>query len=237
MWIILIKKLPVKPSPPKLSIFWSEPWIDREKSLDQFEILYGKRSERGRIIREGTEGTMDESFYLDDNGNRLPPDLLEKKMIYHMQVNVPGKILDDIGWGFEHNYARARMILYKGNQIRVFDDEYNPVTQNNMSMYIGVSGEDQSHDLVPEGTASTKIVEEVLKGSLKDIYDAALVEGCDTAQAMAVALGIEIENPSDSNSLATFPAIGWYRCRPEYALIYCDEWEIAEDEEEVTNDQ
>ncbi len=30
MWIMLIRKLPTKPSPPKLSIFWSIPWPNKE---------------------------------------------------------------------------------------------------------------------------------------------------------------------------------------------------------------
>ncbi len=45
MWIILTAKLPTKPSPPKLSIFWSIPWPNKAFVKDiRARILETKRS-------------------------------------------------------------------------------------------------------------------------------------------------------------------------------------------------
>ena len=44
MWIILTKKLPTAPSPPKLSIFWSVPWPDKAFAKQQREVAAASRS-------------------------------------------------------------------------------------------------------------------------------------------------------------------------------------------------
>lgn len=42
MWILLTKKLPTNPSPPKLSIFWSVPWSNDKiaKTLKRLDEIY-----------------------------------------------------------------------------------------------------------------------------------------------------------------------------------------------------
>lgn len=224
MWVMLINKLPTRPSPPKLSIFWSEPWIDKEYVFDQFKRLHGTRK----------AGDMPADFYLNQDGKPLDSETIRTKIILHMLLN-EGDLLSDGTHDFrhggrEHNWAKARSIIYKGEQIRIFADEYSIMKAANMRMYLGYDGGEQSHDLVPDTVSSSKIMDEVITGSLKDIYDAALVEGCTPAQAQATALGIEFDHDDPASAdLAAFPAIGWYRCRHEYALIYCDESELKED--------
>ncbi len=44
MWILLTKKLPTKPSPPKLSIFWSVPWPNKAIVKQQREAADVSRS-------------------------------------------------------------------------------------------------------------------------------------------------------------------------------------------------
>jgi hypothetical protein len=221
MWIMLIKKLPTKPSPPKLSIFWSDEWMNEEIVVSQFKRMYGTWRRDG--LKE-----IDPNFFLDEDGNRLNDTLLQAKMIAWMQVKESDRLYYE-GFGADANWAKARSIFYKGERIRVFPEEFSILTHENMSLYIGMTGDAPSHELVPDTVSSQKVVHEALEGSLKEVYDAALVDGCTHAQAVAMALGIGFDDPAGESGLASFPPMGWYRCIPEYALYYAYEEELSED--------
>ena len=184
MWIMLIKKLPTRPSPPKLAIFWSTPWPDPKY----------------------VEAQAEDRDYADDP-LPSPTDL---------------RLPDNIGMGHEHNWAGARRTLFAERELRVFPDEFSVLDEERMTIYI--LSADASHDLVPEGVAEERLVETALDGDTKPIYEAALIDGCNHAEALATALGQDITVPN-----AEFPPLGWYRCKPEYARIYCTESEMVED--------
>lgn len=209
MWIMLIKKLPVKPSPPKLSIFWSVPWpaegeIGVHAGLCQ---ICGQKPKKGRY--KNATATCD-----CGTPTLVTPD--------------DNDIRDPTGFGREPNWVGARKIRYQGKDIRVFPHEFSKLKSENMRLYIlgddESDGDTRSHELVPEGVAEQEMVKAILDGETRPIYDQALGDGCTTAQAMAVAMGIDITLPD-----AEFPPLGWYRCRPEYASAYCWDWEMKEE--------
>ena len=76
-------------------------------------------------------------------------------------------------------------------------------------------------DLIPDNVAENTVIQEVLKGVKKEIYEQALVDGCNENQAMLVALGVDITIPD-----AEVIPIGWYKFRREYAQIFCYDWEM-----------
>ena len=125
-------------------------------------------------------------------------------------------------WGLENNWAGARKIHYKDTDIRVFPDEFSVMTDEKMAMYTGLS-EEASHELVPSSVADATLIQEVLSGSLKEVFDAAMVDGCTPEQARAMAFGVDA-----GESTASLPPIGWYRCKHEYAEVWCHEWEMKE---------
>lgn len=179
MWITLITKLPTRPSPPKLSIFWSEPWINGKAVKDQ-----------------------------------------KKRQMEEHQFFTP--------FGREPDWSGARKIQYCGCDIRVFPHEFNPVKIENMKLYVyGIDGDEKtkSHELVMDTAAERQLISMVLEGDLKVLRDAALLDGCSEAQAIQTALGIDITDQLE------FPPIGWYRCLPHYAKIYCSEFEMMEHRE------
>jgi hypothetical protein len=199
--------------------------------VSQFEALFGTGRMRDSYFKRKDEPNEFEndpdsaSFYLDEQGNKLNGDLLTKKIVAYMAEQYPGKYAG-LG-GYENNWAQARSIIYKGERIRVFPVEFSVLTHENMALYLGLTGDEQSHELVPDTVAEQRVTDEILTGSLKEIYDAGLVDGCTPGQATALALGVEIAEPVHGK-LADFPPVGWYRCKPEYARAYCSKYEMEE---------
>lgn len=177
MWIMLREKLPTNPSPPKMSIFWSVPWVDM------------KHVESQRIQLENGR--------LEDLG---------------------GDIYFEV-FGFkEARWDQARMIVYKDEQIRVFPHEFSILTIENMKMYL-----EKSHELVPTNVAEQDIMDSILRGNRKRIYDAALVDGCTEYEARLMTIGVDV-----SSGHFEIPAIGWYKINPEYGCVFCTEKELGE---------
>lgn len=201
MWIMLIKKLPTSPSPPRLSIFWSVPW-----GVGFSEYANGQAEGCCECGRSRNKCVCAGGFV------EVKPDDLD---------------VDD-GTGFDlefgvrtPNWVHARKIHYKGHDIRVFPHEFSVVDKRRMAMYI--LHEAASHILVADSTAEEAVLKGILDGETRPIYDLALMDGCTPAQAMATALGSDITLPDPD-----FPPIGWYRCRREYAEHFCEEWEMEE---------
>jgi hypothetical protein len=207
-WVLLIKKIPTRPSPSKLSIFWSVPWPHEHYSIQQAEQWLD-------------ENEHEEEFYLDDRGEHLSREMLIKKaLLEYATHNI------HVGaTGVEHNWAGARKIHFANTDIRIFPDEFKLLSNDAMAKYVGVSDE-ASHVLIPSSVADATLIQEVLSGSLREIFDAAMVDGASDTQAQAMAFGVDV---SEENFLSSFPAIGWYRCKYEYAKIFCTEQEIRED--------
>ena len=196
MWILLIRKLPTMPSPPKLSIFWSVPYPNE---------TYAKRLAPWFADYEAID-TIESGMEKMKAGEILGIDDLDRA--------VP-------------NFLGARKIHYQGCDIRVFPNEFNPISHDHMKIYIfGEGYDDFTHEFIASDVAEDQILTDILEGDKKFIYDAALVDGATHEQAILVAMGMDITLPD-----AEFPPIGWYRCKPEYASYFCDDWEMIEDTE------
>ena len=119
-------------------------------------------------------------------------------------------------FGKDPNWAKARRIAYKEQDIRVFAHEFNQLTPENMALYVlGDDDVDPSHDLVSDSVASDMLVKGALDGESKPIYDAALMDGAEHGQALATALGHDITLPA-----ADFMPLGWYRLKPGYQVLF-----------------
>ncbi len=179
MWIMLTTKLPTNPSPPNMSLFWSEPCP---------HLGYARKQKKQ--IKDG---------FLEDFGGEC----------YYSNF---------AGFIKEPRWDQARRIVHKDQQIRVFPHEFSELTTKKIKMYL-----DGSHELVPGNVAEQDIMDSLLRGSKKRVYEAALVEGCTEYEARLMALGADI-----SEGHYEIPAIGWYRIRPEYGLTFCNEKELEE---------
>lgn len=195
MWIMLIKKLPIRPSPAKLSIFWAVPWPDEHQvALQQkqyFDEALGKWSIGWGYEFDRAEPPQD--YFFDD-------------------------------FGKEPNAANAVRIRYKGHDLRVWPHEYSILSPENMAEYVR-----ESHELVADEVSENrwlgKIIERDTESQQFNVYEAALLDGCTVAEATLTAMEMDITIPDPQFP----PAIGWYRCKPHYAEIYCYEWEMIED--------
>lgn len=190
MWIMLTKKIPTEPSPPRLAIFWSTPWPD-----DKYSVAQRKK------IAAAKRG------YVPD----FTPPLETENTRY---------FVDYLG-RFEPNWILAREIQYRGCPIRVFPHEFSQQATGNMREF--VLSPNPSHELVPSNVASEVLMRDIKSGVRRFIYDAALIDGCNHAQALMTAWGSDITVPNTE-----FPPLGWYRCLSQYASIICQDWEMAE---------
>jgi hypothetical protein len=132
---------------------------------------------------------------------------------------------DVLGFGKEPNFTKARLISYNGIQIRVLPHEFTVLPADRMTAYcLGSDYEPPTHELVPNTEADRQLIDGAMRGSQRSVYDAALVDGATHEQAMMTALGRDIF----ANGADLFAPVGWYRCKREAALVFCDEWEIQE---------
>jgi hypothetical protein len=187
---MLRRKLPTVVSPPKLSLFWSVPW--------PYENSY--------VLNK-----LDNEAFLEYYHKKTKHSVSETRR-YNSLVNqeeVYSEITEEI-----ERCANARMIKYKGENIRVWPEEFSPVSIENMNEYI--LGEDQAYEFVADNVAEQNAIQAILDGESKLIYDAALVDGCNHNQAMITALGKDITIED-----AEFPAIGWYRIKKEFGMAFC----------------
>ncbi|GAI54447.1 unnamed protein product, partial [marine sediment metagenome] len=95
--------------------------------------------------------------------------------------------------------------------------EFNPVETKFVEEMINGG----AHALVPESVAEETMIHKVLEKGQREIYEAALIDGCTEAQATATALGQDVTLPDWK-----FPPIGWYKPNFEYARYFCYEGEL-----------
>lgn len=133
--------------------------------------------------------------------------------------------LDDMLHGYEGDEENALAILYKGERIKVYPHECNYLSPESMRNYVfGIEGDNIiSHDLEPSSDAGSLLLKTATETALKDVMDAAILDGCSYFQALAVLMGMDTEDASSE-----VPPVGWFRCKPQIALVYCDESELTE---------
>lgn len=206
MWIMLIVKLPTDPSPPKMAIFWSVPWPDPEHQKYQEMVLAGEKI-----------GYTDQTNELDATANDLARQINRRRSRRLDNSSSLASIQDEEDRCFNKvspNWIGARRIAYLGENIRVFPHEFTEQSVANMREYI--FSDVPSHELVVSNAPGEMMMRDIKSGTRKTIYDAALIDGCNNAQALATAWGKDITLPD-----AEFPPIGWYRCTMEYTRLFC----------------
>lgn len=201
MWIMLTVKLGTRPSPPRLAIFWSVPWPEVEHAKYQTSRL--RQSAEAGYSREDTRNL----FLPDEQGGLVDPSIQEVTIGSWMSVSR------------EHNWNGARAIFYKGEKIRVFPAEFKAMSNEFMKLFIEEGGLILHTDTVAEETAKA----EVLDGVKRQIFEEALVDGCNNDQAQLVANGVDITLPNPD-----IPPLGWYEMKPSIAATFCHPHEMEE---------
>ncbi|APU89093.1 hypothetical protein Rctr85_072 [Virus Rctr85] len=186
-WLLLIKKLPTIPSPPKMALFLGEPWPDDGHAKNQSQRM--------------ADGCLDETS--------------------------SGALIDErYPWGVEPDWRGAMKIEYKGHALRVFPHEYVVQTADKMRLWVfgdDKPGGEPTHVLVENDAASAMLLRQALESDLRHLFDAALLDGCNEQMAMAVTMGMPVEDDQTK-----FPDIGWYKPTPEVLEMYCYDSEAEE---------
>lgn len=225
MWIMLTKKLPTQFAPPKLSFHWAEPWVSAELFKAQFHrwLKMQKEVRLENIDWSEYEDIVDEDTYNEIQARKSAKQdkkITELQQRHRYRYNKLKKeflklnyVPDGLGWGVEHNQGRALGIVFQGERIRVFPDEYN--AEASMEMYL----EAKALVLHPADTSAAES-SDGLTDAQKVLVEHALVDGCNNFQALQMAFGRDVEE-------AEIPPIGWYEMRVEYASLYCTEEEMS----------
>ena len=227
MWIMLITKLPTRPSPPKMSIFWSTPWPNEQFARSQ-GIRAAGLSEYSRKGRGYSPRKFDENDWAKVDSAIS----VDERMV---ASEIWGMVASEI-WGMEPNWKGARRIHFASKDLRVFPHEFSVLKPENMQLYVcGDDNQEASHILVPEGAASEELIDAVLNGEQRFLYDAALLDGCTHEKAIATAMGRNITIPD-----AQFPPVGWYRAKDFVMDMFCrdhEKLEHREDEKELISEE
>ncbi len=199
MWIMIIEKLPTNPSPPRLSIFWSVPWPDPDYQKRLEEVLAGEALAYQHGLGDDLVGIHHKrrGRILEDSSR-----LLSINSEFDRQVGKRSP-----------NWIGARRITYLEENIRVFPHEFTEQPVTNMREFI--LSEFPSHELVASDVSGEMMMRDIRSGARRVIYDAALIDGCTHAQALATAWGKDVTIPD-----ADFPLVGWYRCVEAYAALF-----------------
>ncbi len=109
--------------------------------------------------------------------------------------------------GEEHDWAGARAIFYKGEKIRVFPDEFSVISD--FEPYR------EEYLWIPDSEMEKSLVEMRLSKCRREIFDAALIDGCTDVEATIVALG------GDPTSNASPPPVGWWKPNEYISSVFC----------------
>ncbi len=105
-------------------------------------------------------------------------------------------------FGFDPDTKNAVKIIYEGEAIRLYPHEFNEDKGLLKELLV-----EQAVIFHPFAVAPGKSLPNLTEEQ-REIYDAALVDGCDHFQALLVVFG---KDPED-----TLPPTGWYELKPEY---------------------
>lgn len=245
MWIILTKRLPVESAPPHLSMLWSTWWPpESEIHVNAFAetLRHAWNADIGELYEEAPYAKksgfnlfahlmrhyINKDIYLlqkrfeEMGAKALTPNEQQVVTFYpqfeqfiESNKDFPSRHGTILGRAtYEHNWLRARKIIANGQTIRVFPDEFGVLQAANMLTYI----ESGYFDFIQEQPAEGKIVEDILFGEDRIIYDAALVDGATKQQALLTAMGMRV----DLEDAEFPPAIGWYKPKQELLELLPD---------------
>jgi hypothetical protein len=188
MWVMLIKKLQTIVSPPKLSLHWAEPWPMDDK-----------------YTRRLAERVKSANKYCDRDEGFIPYD--EVADAFSGQPLV-----------YEERRLRGAMcIVFMGERIRIFPEEFSVVSAQNMAEYINPA--EGSHYLIEEDIEASRVqVPSTWESKEKKLlFEAALLDGCSIVQAFNVMEGKDVDFDADLFP----PVMGWYRAKEEYSKMFC----------------
>lgn len=202
MWIMIIRVVPVQEKfrPQFMGIYWGVPWIEAEPTKKTFINWYCQQ-----LSSNGLGLFRDERIELNV---RLPIEIFqniciestwpEEFKIYFKEF-VNAHVFVGM-FGLEPNPARAMRVIVNDEAVKIWPHEYSIIKSDNMKDYIN----EKLYEFRPSSTAEEKLIEFSLDEITKPIYDAAIVTGCTDAEAMLMAMGVDVSE----NYI--IPPIGWY---------------------------
>lgn len=193
-WVVIIRDIPVKPQPPKLSIHYAIPWVNEDWVNDTFKRL--THSDNSYLDLAFIEPSYNHKLY-----DKNTPQIKKKEILKKSP-----ELLHDM-WGMTPNPVYDVGISYQGEQIRIHGYEYNDATIKYFKETFPDAYEFIPLPEVEKAWASVKLSKEK-----KTIYEEALLDGCTEYEAMQVVYGKAVQ---------AFPVpVGWYKLKEQYANYF-----------------
>lgn len=202
-WVMIVKEVPISKdiAPPLMSIHWAVPWVQGN----------------GRVL---TNLIMDYNTWTGGMDNRMSRAAFGQ-WYEEGKIKIPNETVDTIYpqpsvFGGNPNLFHARRIIHKGEAIRIYPHEFSIMTNEKLKFYlnekVGIenNGEVSLYELMPSSPAEKEAIESLDSGVNRLIYEQALVDGCNQAQAMLLVSGIKFRLEEESQ----VPVNGWYRMQP-----------------------
>lgn len=197
-WVMLIKKVPTRPSPPKYSIFWATPAEAANIYSAQVEQYYDPKTGKWWDGIDESDEEPDE-FYPDQGRG-----------------------------GKEENAKNWLKIVYAGVDITVQPHEFSVLTPKRMRGYVFEIDPDIGqpvYTLEQNSEASKLMLQTAMDTDLRAIYDAALLDGCGDEMASMVVMQMDITDDAVEFPPVGWykPVLGL-----GVFEVIADEWELEE---------
>lgn len=241
MWVMIASPIPTNPFPCMLGLYWAVPWPDVEYAKQQAQetVLIESGAQGLRKLREAKAesvrcrhcGAAPGEQCHGPRGNLLPkshslrilslaesPEDDAVATLHAPEVDVV------IGLhGVEPNWNGALGVQVGSERVRIFPHEVRILSPERMRLYVLDPGDGgETYTLIPDNVAQQDMLDMVLDGDLKVLYEHALVDGCSHSEAIHVALGHDIDIPD-----AEFAPVGWYRPPWSALEVFCEGSEMA----------
>lgn len=199
---MIIRVVPVQEKfrPQFMGIYWGVPWIEAEQIKKSYVHWRANK-----MLDNDLDWTRKEKQRFED---KLPIEIFQNICIESTWPEEHKEYFTEfvnahvfVGmFGLEPNPARAMRVIVNDEAVKIWPHEYSIIKSDNMKDYIN----EKLYEFRPSSTAEEKLIEFSLDEITKPIYDAAIVTGCTDAEAMLMAMGVDVSE----NYI--IPPIGWY---------------------------
>ena len=199
MWIMINRIVPVQEKfrPEFMGIYWGVPWIDAKQIQKTFIQWYIKDLIMDlRDARQELEIKLPVSTFETIHVESTWPEEFKDKF----KEFVHSTVLSD-HFGLAPNPSMAMRIIVNNEPVKIWAHEYSTVTTDNMKLYLN----EGLYELKPSSVSEESTIQFMLDDITKPVYEAALVDGCTDAEAMLMAMGVDVSEKY------LIPPIGWYK--------------------------
>jgi len=198
VWILVNQQIPVQEEyrPQFMGIYWAVWWIEGEHVKKEF-IKYLRLDEEFDARTVSKIKSIPSAEF--QNPYQIPNSLgdeFKESFQRFKSMDLSAHPL-----GLSPNPSKAVRVMVNGEAVKLWPHEYSMLEADKMLEFIN----EGLYELQSGDVAEETVQEYVIKGIAKEIYEAAILDGCSDFEAKLVAIGVDV------SSAYQIPPVGWYK--------------------------